>query len=290
MRVDVDKMARMIRRGTIMLVGSAPSFPHGTMDPIAKIAALGLQHNIPVHTDACLGGFLLAFMPRAGYQIDEFDFRVKGVTSISADTHKYGFAPKGSSLLLFCDKKYKHYQYFVATEWPGGLYASPTLAGSRSGAIIAGCWSTLLYFGVEGYTECTRKIIQVARVIEGRLHTTPHLQIVGTPATSVVAFTSSKFDIYRLLSILSKKGWSLNALQFPSCIHFCVTYCHTAEGVAESFCRDVEDAVRVVVGEGFDKPAEGQAAIYGTSQTIPDRSIVNEITSYYMDSLYETEF
>lgn len=147
---------------------SAPNFPYGTMDDVEGVARLGEERGIPVHVDACLGGFLVCFMEEAGYgaELGAFDFRLPGVCSISADTHKYGYAPKGSSVILYRARKYLHHQYTITTDWPGGIYGSPTIAGSRAGGIIAVCWATLMYFGKEGYVQATRDIIDTARMIE----------------------------------------------------------------------------------------------------------------------------
>nr|KAF6480879.1 hypothetical protein HJG59_010673 [Molossus molossus] len=132
MQVDVWAMRRAISRNTVVLVCSTPQFPHGVIDPVPEVAKLAVKYKIPLHVDACLGGFLIVFMEKAGYPLDQpFDFRVKGVTSISADTHKYGYARKGSSLVLYSDKKYRSYQFFVDPDWQGGIYASPTMVGSR---------------------------------------------------------------------------------------------------------------------------------------------------------------
>jgi sphinganine-1-phosphate aldolase len=198
------------------LVGSAPNFPYGTMDNIEAIAALGRKYNIPVHVDACLGGFLVLFMKRAGYNIAPFDFSVAGVTSISADPHKYGFAPKGSSIILYSDKKYRQHQYTVTTDWPGGVYGSPTVNGSRAGGVIAATWAVLLNFGMEGYVETTKSIIDTSRYIEAALRQVKGVFVYGTPATSVIAIGSEDFDIFRLSDQLCSVGWNLNALQFPS--------------------------------------------------------------------------
>lgn len=137
------------------------------MDDIEAISELGLTHDIPVHVDACLGGFLVCFMRSAGFvDLPPFDFGLPGVCSISADTHKYGYAPKGSSLILYREKKYLHEQYTITTEWPGGIYGSPTVAGSRAGGIIAACWATMMYYGFDGYVAATKRIIETARLIE----------------------------------------------------------------------------------------------------------------------------
>ncbi|XP_021946459.1 sphingosine-1-phosphate lyase [Folsomia candida] len=287
--VDVKAMKKMITRNTVMIVGSAPAYPHGCMDNIKAISEIGLKHNIPVHVDACLGGFLIAFMSKAGFPLEPFDFQLPGVTSISADTHKYGSAPKGSSILLFRSKKLRQYQYFIHTEWCGGLYASQTLAGSRAGALIAVCWTTMLYFGMSGYVDMTKSIIQTARHIKYQLKQIQGIDVMGNPEVSIIALKSEEFDIYRLLEAMKSKGWVMNALQFPSSIHFCLSYNQTAPGVADKFLKDIRDAVEVLMSDP-DSETTGVAAIYGTSQTVSDRSIVSEITAIYLDTLYETNF
>ncbi|KAK2566386.1 Sphingosine-1-phosphate lyase 1 [Acropora cervicornis] len=147
-RCDLKAMKRAITKNTIALVGSAPQFPHGVMDPIEDIAKLAKKYNTGLHVDACLGGFLIPFMKKAGFDIPPFDFSVDGVTSISCDTHKF----------------------FVAPDWPGGIYACPSMPGSRQGAVIAATWATMLYFGEAGYVESTRRIIQTREKIEKDIH------------------------------------------------------------------------------------------------------------------------
>jgi sphinganine-1-phosphate aldolase len=165
--VIIEKLAAAINPNTIMIAGSTPSFPHGSIDNIPELAKLALKHDIGLHVDSCLGGFLIPFMEDAGYPLPfATDFRVKGVTSISCDTHKYGFAPKGSSVILYHSKDLRRYQYFLQTDWPGGVYGSPTMAGSRPGALSAGCWASMVYFGHSGYVESTKKIISASRKIK----------------------------------------------------------------------------------------------------------------------------
>uniref|UniRef100_A0AAY4E3D2 sphinganine-1-phosphate aldolase n=1 Tax=Denticeps clupeoides TaxID=299321 RepID=A0AAY4E3D2_9TELE len=281
MKVDVKAMKRAISRNTAMLVCSAPGFPHGAMDPIEEVGKLAEKYNIPLHVDACLGGFLIVFMDKAKLALAPFDFRVKGVTSISADTHKYGYAPKGSSVVLYRNKTYRHYQFFVAPDWQGGIYASPSVAGSRPGGIIAACWATMMYMGENGYVETTRKIIQTSRTIEG-------VYVLGKPEVSVVAIASDVFDIFRLSNALTSKGWNLNTLQFPSSIHICVTVLHTKPGVAEQFISDVKEQVAIIMKNPKEKTT-GMGAIYGMAQSIPDRSMVKEVSCGFLDCLYSTE-
>ncbi|XP_040292091.1 sphingosine-1-phosphate lyase 1-like [Bufo bufo] len=288
MRVDVKAMRRAISKNTAMLVCSAPQFPHGIIDPIEEVAKLALKYKIPFHVDACLGGFLIVFMEKAGFPLPPFDFRVKGVTSISADTHKYGFAPKGSSVILYSHKDYRHYQYFVASDWPGGLYASPSIAGSRPGGIVAACWATMMHMGEDGYVEATKNIISTARFIIKELQKMKEIFVFGNPEVSVIAIGSKVFDIYRLSTSLTAKGWNLNTLQFPSSIHICLTLLHTKPGVAQLFVKDVRDSLSVIMEDPGAK-ATGVGAIYGMAQTIPDRSMVSEISKAFLDCLYLTE-
>ncbi|XP_077115409.1 sphingosine-1-phosphate lyase 1 [Ranitomeya variabilis] len=288
MQVDVKAMRRAISKNTAMLVCSAPQFPHGIIDPIEDVAKLAVKYNIPFHVDACLGGFLIVFMKKAGYPLKPFDFRVKGVTSISADTHKYGYAPKGSSVILYSHKDYRQYQFFVTSDWPGGLYASPSIAGSRPGGIVAACWATMMHMGEDGYIEATKSIISNARFIIKELQKIKEILIFGNPEVSVISFGSKVFDIYRLSNSLTAKGWNLNTLQFPPSIHICLTLLHTKPGVAQLFVKDVQESLPVIMEDPGAK-ATGAGAVYGMAQTIPDRSLVTEISKAFLDCLYLTE-
>jgi len=286
--VDVKAMSRAIDSSTCMLAGSCPQFPHGTIDDIQAIAALGLKKGIPVHVDACLGGFLVPFMEEAGYPLPPFDFRVEGVTSISADTHKYGFAPKGSSVILYSEPKYRHYQWFTFSDWPGGIYATSTISGSKAGGITAACWASLVHHGRSGYVDSTRKIVKTTKYIAQELGLIKGIKIFGKPQVSVVAFGSDETNIFGISDTLKNKGWNLNNLQFPSCIHLCVTMLHTEAGVADKFIKDVREATETALANPDSATSEA-AAIYGMSQTIPDRGLVNLITWSYLDSLYITK-
>lgn len=285
--VNIAAMKRAISKNTCLLVGSAPNFPYGTIDDIMSIGQLGLKYNIPVHVDACLGGFIAAFMDQTEFKMPPFDFRVPGVTSISADTHKYGFAPKGSSVVLYSEPKFRRFQYTVTTDWPGGVYGSPTVGGSRCGAIIATCWATFMHFGMEGYVKATREIVQTTKKIEKGLRKIDGIYVFGRPVTSVVAIGSKEFDVYRLQEAMQAKGWNLNTLQFPKGIHLCVTHLHTEEGKADSFLKDVQEAVAVIM-KNPQKEVDGKMAMYGASQTLQDRSIVTDFTRFWIDALYYT--
>ena len=285
-KVNVKAMAKAISRNTVVLVGSAPHFPYGIIDPIEDIGKLACKYGIGMHVDCCLGGFIVPFMERAGFQMEPFDFRVKGVTSISADTHKYGFTPKGTSVVMYANKNLRHKQIFVCSDWQGGIYATPTLAGSRAGALVATTWATLVHTGEDGYVESTKKIITTARKIISDLTNVPGLYVMGSPKVSVIAFGSNDFDIYRLFVALSKKGWALNNLQFPPSFHICLTMLHTKDGVAERFVKDVKACTKEIMKTPKSK-STGSAALYGTVQAISDRSIVSDIACGYFDLYYK---
>jgi len=283
-KVDLNKMRKAITSNTIAIVGSAPQFPHGMIDDIQGLAALARKYNVGLHVDSCLGGFLLPFMEKAGFPLAPFDFRVPGVTSISCDTHKYGYAPKGSSVIMYANKELRAHQYFVAPDWPGGIYASPTIAGSRPGALVAACWATMMNIGEKGYVEITREIISAARRIAAAIEGVPGLRLMGQPEVSVVAWTSDHFDIYSLGEQMRKRGWNLNSLQYPSSIHFCVTYAN--KDSADEFIADIS-AIAKELMKHPEKKAEGAGALYGVAQAIPDRSLVDQMARGYIDILYE---
>lgn len=288
MKVDVKAMESQITSRTCMLVGSAPNFPHGIIDPIEKIAALGMKYNIPVHVDACLGGFLLPFLEDAGFSVDEkFDFSVEGVTSVSVDPHKYGYSPKGVSVLLYSDKKYLHCQYSIQTDWPGGVYASPSLPGSRPGGLIATCWAAMLLHGRLGYVKATATVMKVARRIKKELGSgnVPGLQVIGDPFVSVIAFKSDKFNILMLNDKLKDLGWNLNVLQFPPSFHICVTLRHCVGSTEDNFIKEVKDCSKELLATSTAKPAKNSsAAIYGMCQTLPDRSLVSDVCKMHLDA------
>ncbi|THD19443.1 Sphingosine 1 phosphate lyase 1 [Fasciola hepatica] len=204
---------------------------------------------------------------------------------------QYGFAAKGTSVIMYRNADYRARQFFTQPDWSGGLYASPTFAGSRSGALIAVCWATMMFFGRRGYIESTRRIVKTTRYIAEELRKIPGIFVLGNPEVCVVAFGTDKFDIYHLSEGLSKlpngRGWALNNLQFPVALHLCVTDLHTAPGRAEAFIRDVA----AVAAELRGKPqlhSDGAAAIYGMSAILPDRSIVSRVARGFLDACYDT--
>jgi glutamate/tyrosine decarboxylase-like PLP-dependent enzyme len=282
-RADPAAMKRALTRRTAVVVGSAPAFPHGVIDPIEDLSEMARQHGCGFHTDACLGGFVLPWAERLGYPVPPFDFRLRGVTSMSVDTHKYGYAAKGTSVVLYRGVELRRYQYFTATEWPGGLYFSPALAGSRPGGLLAACWAALVATGEEGYLKATKQILETATVIRRGVEAIPELRVLGDPLW-IIAFTSPTLDIYRVLDFLTARHWNLNGLHKPAAVHLCVTLRHTQPGVAERFLADLRDAVEHVKA----RPAEsgGMAPVYGMAATLPFRGLVGDMLKRYLDVLY----
>jgi len=299
-KASIPHVARLVNRNTIMLVGSAPNFPHGIIDDITALSKIALKHNTCLHVDCCLGSFLVAFLARAGHETEPFDFRVPGVTSISCDTHKYGFAPKGNSTVLYRMAKLRKYQYFISPDWSGGVYASPSMAGSRPGALIAGCWASLMSVGEDGYTDACHKIVAAQKQISETIRTSDALKgdvrVMGRPLVSVVAFTSDTLDIYDIADGMNAKGWHLNALQDPPAIHVAVTLPIVA--VVDELIRDLEatvgeerekERVRIVEGKGAKGAKKGDtAALYGVAGSLPDKTIVRELAAGFLDTLYKT--
>ncbi|OMJ20187.1 Sphingosine-1-phosphate lyase [Smittium culicis] len=287
-KVDIHILEKAINKNTIMIAGSAINYPHGVMDDIETMASIAMKKGIGMHVDCCLGSFLMPFMEDAGFKIPNFDFRVPGVTSISCDTHKYGFAPKGSSVIMYSNRKLRHYQYFVCTEWPGGIYASPTIAGSSSlpGSLIAGCWAALVSIGKEGYITSCRNIVNSRIKIQQGIESIDELEIIGEPICSVVAFSSnSSINIYAINDAMKERGWGLSVLQYPPALHIACTA--LTVGTEDVFIQDLKSSISEVKAnpENFSK---GSAAMYGMSASLPDRAPVEDITRGYLDSLYST--
>lgn len=283
---DAEAMKRAVNRNTIAMAGSAPSFPHGVIDPVEELSEIARKKNIGLHTDACLGGFLLPWARELGYEVPAFDFRLPGVTSISADTHKYGYAAKGTSVILYRGRHLRRYQYFTITDWPGGLYFSPTFAGSRPGALSAQCWAAMVKIGKQGYREAARQILSAAQEIKKGIMEIRELRILGDPLW-VIAFASDTLDIYQVMEQMGKKGWSLNGLHRPACVHIAVTLRHTRAGVTERFVSDLKDAVSYVKANPGEKG--DTAPVYGMAATIPFRGLVDDMLERYIDELYSVK-
>jgi glutamate/tyrosine decarboxylase-like PLP-dependent enzyme len=283
-RADVDWIRGRVTENTIALVGSAPNYAHGVIDPIEELAEIAREHDLGLHVDGCLGAFILPWGERLGHTIPLFDFRVPGVTSISADTHKYGYALKGTSVLLYRDADLRRYQYFNYPDWPGGIYMSPGLSGSRSGGIVAATWAAMVSLGEEGYLKIATGIFETADKIRAGIDTMPELEVIGDP-TFLVAFRARKLNIYHVNDHLVAKGWRLNSLQLPPALHFCVTRPNTAPGVAEAFVSDLREAVEYARHPDRAEPRSG--ALYGLGGTAGGNEALGMLFNAALDAMYE---
>jgi sphinganine-1-phosphate aldolase len=259
-QVDVEWIRNNIDDQTIGFMGSACNYGYGTIDPIQQLSDLAVETGIPLHVDGCLGGFILPFGEELGFGIPVFDFRLPGVTSISADTHKYGYAFKGTSTLLFRDKAWRNAQYFFLTDWTGGKYCSPGMEGSRSGGLLAATWASMVQLGREGYRGYAQQIFSTAKAMQDAVRSHPELRIMGDPSF-LFSFTSDEFDVYHINDFMRPKGWRFNGQQYPNALHMAVTRPQTQDGVAEAFANDLDAAVVYAKEKGQEPAASG--AIYG---------------------------
>ncbi|MCS7086809.1 MAG: aminotransferase class V-fold PLP-dependent enzyme, partial [Bacteroidia bacterium] len=313
-KADLNRMREAITPNTILLVASAPCYPYGVMDPIAEIGALALEKNLLLHVDACVGGFMLPFIRKAGYEVEAFDFSVPGVTSISADLHKYGYAAKGASVILYKNAELRKRQFFVYTEWPGGIYGSPAMLGTRPGGAIAAAWAVIRRLGEEGYVQIAKAVMETTQKLRAGIEAIEELHIIGNPKMSILAFGSEKLDIYAVSDELTLKGWYMDRQQRPASLHLTVNYAHIAG--ADDFLRDLRAAVQKVksrrwasVGRkvyktaaktalriaprswitglaGGKVPTQGRtAAMYGMMGELPDRGDVHELVLHFLDKI-----
>jgi len=260
LEVDLEWVRANIDAHTVALIGSAPNYGYGTVDPIAELGAIALDRGIGLHVDGCLGGFLLPFGRELGYDIPAFDFTVPGVTTISADTHKYGYALKGTSVLAFADQSLRNAQYFYLTDWSGGKYCSPGMDGSRSGGLLAATWAAMVSLGRAGYLRYAKAIFETSAAMQDAIRSHPSLRIMGRPSF-LFSFTSDEYDIYLVNDFLRTKGWRMNGQQYPNAIHMAVTRPQTQPGVVESWTSDLADAVAYATAHKGEPAKSG--AIYG---------------------------
>jgi glutamate/tyrosine decarboxylase-like PLP-dependent enzyme len=287
--VDVGFVRDHVGPNTVLLVGSAGNYPYGTIDPIGALSELAVERGTGLHVDGCLGGFILPWGEELGYDVPPFDFRLPGVTTISADTHKYGYGPKGTSVLLFRDKALRRHQYFARADWKGGMYASPGMGGSRSGGLIAATWAVMVALGRRGYREKARKVFETAFAMQAEVRKHPALRLMGSP-TFCFSFTSDEFDIYHVNDFMKQRGWRFNGQQFPSAIHMCVTGPQTQPGVVEAFGADLAEAVAYALEPAQPVPRSG--ALYGgqgTRASVADVDVekLRQVLLAYVDSTLE---
>ncbi|MBL8955872.1 MAG: aspartate aminotransferase family protein [Myxococcaceae bacterium] len=282
-KVDVNAMRAAVGSNTALVVGSAVAYPQGVVDPIAQIAALAKEKGILCHVDACLGGFILPWAKKLGRDVPAFDFSVDGVTSMSADLHKYGFAAKGASAVLYKNAELRRHQFFTYADWPGGMYASPSMTGTRPGGAIAAAWAALHHFGEEGYVEQAKGMLATTDTFVNGIKSIPGLKVFGDPPATVVGFGSDTLNAWELGDAMEARGWKLDRLNKPAGLHIMVTPAHAR--VVEPFLRDLREcAAGLTAGQ---PPPEGSAAMYGMLGAVTDAKQIDSFVKDFLDGLYE---
>jgi len=263
-RADVDAMAAAVNENTVLVVGSAPQYPQGVIDPIPELAAIAADAGANFHTDACMGGFVLPFMEMLGYDVAPWDFRVDGVTSISADVHKLGYAPKGASVILHRTKELRRYQTFVFDDWLGGFYASPNMQGTRPAQPMAAAWAVMNHLGIDGYKRLTQITIDTARRMVAGIRAIDELTVLGEPEAHLLAMTAApgwedRFDVFALGDALGRRGWFHDRQAPPDTLHSTVS---AGNGpVVDEYLADLVECVREVRGRRTDDRSTNYATL-----------------------------
>jgi glutamate/tyrosine decarboxylase-like PLP-dependent enzyme len=263
-RADVDAMAAAVNENTVLVVGSAPQYPQGVVDPIPELAAIAAEAGANFHTDACMGGFVLPFMEMLGYDVPPWDFRVEGVTTISADIHKLGYAPKGASVVIHRTKELRRYQTFVFDDWLGGFYASPNMQGTRPAMPMATAWAVMHHLGIDGYKRLTKTTIETARRMVEGVRAIEGLTVLGEPEAHLVAIAAApgfedRLDVFALGDALQRRGWFHDRQKPPDTLHATVSAGNAP--VIEEYLADLAGCVADVAGLRNDDRSTNYATL-----------------------------
>lgn len=260
-RADVAAMEAAIDENTVMVVGSAPQYPQGVIDPITDIAALAEARGINCHVDACMGGVTLTYLRRLGHDIPSWNFSVPGVTSISVDLHKYGYSAKGCGVLLHRNKQLRSYQTYVTDNWLGGVYGSSGVLGTKSGGPWAAAWAVLHHLGDDGYLRLTESARRACEQLTAAIDATPDLRVIARPDATLVAFTAAdaeRLDVFAVADVLWRRGWYVDRQGPPASLHCTVNAIH--DGRIDEFVADL----RASIAEVLAASARGEQGAYGT--------------------------
>lgn len=244
LRADVRGFAEAIDSDTIMIVGSAPSFPHGVIDPIAALGALAIERDLWLHVDACVGGYIAPFVKELGYDVPDFDLGVPGVSSLSADLHKFGFCPKPASTVFYASEEKARYHGFDFSDWPNGRFATTTIVGTRPAGGVAAAWATFQFLGRPGYRDIARRVMAMVERYKAGVEAIGGLKVCGKPHLSIVAFGSEELDVFQVSEVMAKKGWVPGLVQKPRAIHRMMSLIH--EEPMGEYLDDLRAAVGVV--------------------------------------------
>lgn len=321
-QLDIEDLKKNLSTDVSFIVASAPSYPQGAIDDIEAIAKIAKQHKCLLHVDACVGGFILPFLKMEEVDLPKFDFEIDGVTSMSADVHKYGYAAKGASVVLYKNANLRKGQFYVKTNWSGGIYGSPSFMGTRGGGPIAAAWTALHHIGEEGYKRMARETFEETVFVKNKIkEELPELKILGNPKATLFAFSSDVIDVYEVADELALLGWTINRQQLPASLHVLLNYIHVGKG--ELFINDLKTAVKkakqfsllhlknniqlsAVKGlkkllneqqfstltqkfSGTEDGGKRKAAMYGMMSELSGSGTLNDLVLDYLDKLYQID-
>jgi len=282
-KVYIKKLKAAINKNTCMIAVSFPNYPNGNYDDIEAVAEICEKKNIPLHVDCCLGGFLAPFAEDYGHKVPKFDFRLKAVTSISCDHHKYGLAPKGVSVVMFKNSFYRSFAMFAITTWPGGIYATPGMCGSRAGVASAGAWIAMVYFGWKGYRERAEAIFKAQEKFIKALQQIPEVKIIGDPKLGTLSIKSNKkgMNIYSVHDLMLKKGWHLNATHRPAAIQFLLNYCNIQ--FLDNLIKDLRECINKCANDPTLNSDNKWSSLYASAAKLPT-TLVEEGSKVALES------
>lgn len=307
-KVRAEDMEKAITENTILLVASAPSYSQGVIDPIPDIGKIAQKHSLLFHVDACVGGVHLSFMRKLGYKVPDFDFTVPGVTSISCDLHKYGYAAKGCSAVMYRSKDIRKYQIFACTDTTAYTLINPTVLSSKGGGPYAGAWALMNFLGEEGYKRIVQSVQEAATKLMDGVNAIPELRVLGEPAMCMFSFASDVINVYQLADEMAKRGWYLQG-QFstpltPRNLHISLNFgnAHSVDALLADLRDCVEtvktktpidsDAIKAMVGAALQGPnpeaafsqLAASAGLTGTD--LPsEMAFINEVLDALPDAL-----
>ncbi len=282
-RADPAAFAAAMTDSTILACASAPCFPYGVVDPIEDLADRTSERGIGLHIDATIGGFALPFARELGRKVPPFDFNVPGVTSMTADMHKYGYGPKGSSSILYRDRSLRRHQFAAYTDWPGGILASPTLLGTRPGGAIAGSWAAIRFEGRAGYRAIFSEVFEATDRLQEGIRSIPGLHVVGEPPISVFAVGSDVVDMMAVADRLETRNWRIDRQRDPDSIHLIVNPTHVP--VVEEFLDDVRWAAEGAPAAGI---GDNRATLYGVNSRLEAGTDVATAVLDQLEGRYDT--
>jgi glutamate/tyrosine decarboxylase-like PLP-dependent enzyme len=252
---DAAAMAAVIDDQTIMLVGSAPSFPYGLIDDIEALSDVAVARNLWLHVDACVGGYIAPFVRMNGGNVRAFDFELPGVMSMSADLHKYGYCAKGASTVLYRSEALHNYMVFDCSDWPGGRMVTPTLAGTRPGGAISAAWAVMNFLGEEGYRAKHAEVTDARKAIEEGVKALG-FEVLGEPQLGIVAFSHPTADVFAVYRQMYRKGWFTSLTTQPKALHLMLSPFH--KQVTDTYLKDLSDSLAAAREEKTDEKFEAR--------------------------------